>query len=180
MALNNLLIDTAFLTFIPQTTYMQDKLSKSSSGIVSQRSIMGALVQTDSPSGILGQHSLVSQRSIMGAILQTIGPVSTCQAIRGNWKFLKSATSQQFLAAATELERLGLGRLVGLSGKGRTQQCFIKKPPGDAQALLEANPDLCEAGLYATRYHRPATKIINWGIRNKLVAMGLVSQKQFM
>ena len=132
-------------------------------------------------SGILSPNSIVSKRSIMAAILQTVGPVSTTIAIRANWKFLKCATAQQFSAAAVELEKIGFGQVVSLSGKSnRSQQVFVKKHPSEAQIVLESNPDLCSPDVYATRFHRQATKTISWNVRAKLVSMGLVSQKQFM
>ena len=116
----------------------------------------------------------------MAAILQTVGPVSTTIAIRANWKFLKCTTAQQFSSAANELEKIGFGQVVSLSGTSRSQQVFVKKHPGEAQAVLEANPDLCSPDVYATRFNRQASKTISWNVRSKLVQMGLVSQKQFM
>ena len=114
----------------------------------------------------------------MTAILQTLGPVSTSVALRSNWKFLKSSTVPQFFAAGQELEKLGLGSLVQLSGG--SLKVFVKNNPSDVQHILEAHPEICQPHLYDERYHRPATKMISWKIRSRLIDMGLVSEKQFM
>ena len=120
----------------------------------------------------------------MAAILQTAGPVSTCQALRWNWKFLSSATVQQFRAASMELEAANLGQLVTLPSKARKEGSgvlvFVKKAPIDAALHLLQFPDLCSVAMYETRYERPSSKSITWNIRSQLVSMGLVSQKQFM
>ena len=129
-----------------------------------------------SKSGILSPMSTVSDRSIKIAILQTVGPVSTCKAIRCNWKGLRPATSVQFQAAALDLQQAGFGTVVDLT----SQYVFVKKNPADVQGALQAYPDLCPPEVYAERYHRQASRTIIWKVRSKLVAMGLVSDKQFM
>ena len=140
--------------------------------------IQGKLVK--SKSGILSQNTLVSRRSIMAAILQTIGPVSTCQAIRANWAFLRSTTSTQFHSAAAELEKLNLGRCLTMSNKGRNSHVFLKKPPEEVKSALEANMDLCAPDVYAMRYHRPGSQRVSQAAKAKLIEMGLVRQDQFM
>ena len=114
----------------------------------------------------------------MTAILQTRGPVSTSQAIRCSWKFLRSATVQQYMAAAMELERLGFGSIVQLSGG--SQKVFLKKAPGDVRGALDARPDICPVDIYVERYHCQASRTISWKVRSKLISMRLVSEKQLM
>ena len=111
----------------------------------------------------------------MTAILQTLGPVSTCKAIRANWRFLKSATIQQFQSAALELQKAGFGSIISLS-----QLVFLKKPPGEVHEAMAANPDICDPHVYAERYRRQPSKVVNWHVRSQLVSMGLVSEKQFL
>ena len=133
-----------------------------------------------SKSGILHPNNMVTRRTVMVAILQTLGPVSTCQAIRGNWNFLRSATSKQFEAAGAELETRGFGRLISLSGRQASQKIFVKKSPEEAQHALEASPELCRADIYSARFNRPTTKKLNLKMRAQLAAMGLVSEKQLL
>ena len=135
--------------------------------------------KTVSKSGRLGQFALLSRRTCMMAVLQTAGPASTHVAIRSNWRFLRAATIKQFLGAATELEKLGFGRVVQLTGR-LTQKIFLKKSPDEVQELLAANPDLCSPDIHRERYQCQATKKIGWQIRAQLISMRLVSEKQFL
>ena len=132
-------------------------------------------------SGILGQNTILSRRSIMAAILQTAGPVSICQSLRWNWKFLSSCTVQQFQAAGTELQTLGFGSLIFLGpAANRGTSVFVKKRPEEVYQQVEANLDLCTWDVYAARYQKPSSKSLSWKIRAQLVEKGLVEQKQFM
>ena len=132
-------------------------------------------------SGLLSQYAMMSRRTIMTAILQTLGPVSTCKCVRCNWRCLRSTTVQQFLAAATELHKLGFGNIVALSGgNNRLQQVFIKSKPEETWQALESNPGLCGADVYKERFHKASSKKIGWDVRVKLIEMGLVAKDKFM
>lgn len=122
---------------------------------------------------LISSNSIVSRGTIMTAILQTLGPVATCRTIRANWKFLKSATRQQFLSAAKELERLGYGAVVNLS-----QNVFIKKPPHEVREALHANPEICEEDLYAIRYIKAPSKVVSEHLRLQLIKMGYITLSQ--
>ena len=117
----------------------------------------------------------------MAALMQTLGPVSTNKSISCNWRFLRSLTAKQFETAATELNRLGLGKMVTINpGRGQHQLVFVKNRPEEVQEVLEANPDLCRYDVYAARFRKQSPKTIGLKVRFKLVEMGLVSQKQFL
>ena len=127
--------------------------------------------------GLLKQNALVSRTTIKTAILQTAGPVSTCEAIRCNWRFLRCVTKQQFVAAAIELENANYGSLIAVGAKVKV---FLKKRPEIVNQDLVNHPDLCLPDVYNARYHLPPMKLISWTIRSQLVNMGLVTREQVM
>ncbi len=117
----------------------------------------------------------------MSALLQTRGPVSTCNTVTCNWRFLRTLSQQQFQEAAVELDQRGLGNAVLIQSKrGRTPYVFVKKAPAEVQSLLAANMGLCDFAVYKARYGMPAPKTLSWHVRSKLVDMGLVSKTSFM
>ena len=127
--------------------------------------------------GLLNQNALVSRTTIKTAILQTAGPVSTCQAIRCNWRFLRCIRKEQFAAAAVELEKANFGSFIAV---GANRKVFVKKHPEIVNQDLVNHPNLCFPDIYSARYHLPPTKLISWAIRSQLVNMGLVTKEQVM
>ncbi len=119
-------------------------------------------------------------RSIMSAILQAAGPVAITNSLRQNRKIFRNLSAQQFLEAANELQDIGLGNLVDVTTTGSCTPVFVKNPPEMVEDSLNANPDLCDLGVYTTRYNSPASKSISFTLRGKLVAMKLVSKNHFM
>ena len=117
----------------------------------------------------------------MAGILQTSGPISTCEAIRYTWKFLKSTTVTQYQAAAVELEKLNLGSFVTFrtSVAGPYSKVFIKKLPEEARECLVAHHQLCHPDTYARRFHRPSPKSIVEKVKAKCVELGLVAEELF-
>ncbi|XP_072015224.1 uncharacterized protein [Amphiura filiformis] len=127
--------------------------------------------------GLLSQKALVTRSTIKAAILQTAGPISTCEAIRCNWRFLRAITKKQFLAMAVELENSGFGTLASINSR---MTVFVKKPPLEVLPMLADHPDWCLPEVYETRYRLPPMKLISMKIRYQLVNMGLVRQEQMM
>ena len=110
----------------------------------------------------------------MAAILQTAGQYSTGRAVKCNWRFLRMLTSSQYKAAAQELQALNIGSFIALhQAKGKPTPVFVKKPPEEVWAILEANRDLCPADYYRMRYLQPLSTYIPASVREKLVQMGL-------
>ena len=122
--------------------------------------------------------------AIKTAILQTAGPVSTCESVRYNWKFLRYVTVKQFNSAAVDLESAHLGHLVSIGSLSNCspnpKMVFVKRPPCDVMGILQGNPGLCEADIYSMRFQKPSPKSISLNVRKKLVAMGLVSESILM
>ena len=119
---------------------------------------------------------------VMKGMLNTTGPVCNRDTTRSN-KLLRSLKSAQFVEAATELERLHLGKLVTLAanqGKGYASYVFVKKSPDEAAQVLSANPDLCSLDVYSERYNKPPSKSIGFILRARLVAMKLVPKQNLM
>ena len=125
----------------------------------------------------MAQKSLMSKSNIKTAILQIAGQVSTSEAVRYNWKFLRCVTVKQFNIAATELETENFGTVVSV---GNAKIVFIKKPPDQVQHLLEARPQLCHPDVYRERYYKPSPKSIKSKVRSSLVAMGYIAQEHWM
>ena len=129
---------------------------------------------------MLGQHEDMTTRNIMKAILLTAGPVSTHQTVKQNWRFLRMLTVRQFINAAQNLqETLQLGTLVSLPRGKSALTIFAKKPPEQAQDILELNSDLPSHGIYAYRFGRPSPKCISLNIQAHLVGMGYVAEEHF-
>ena len=130
--------------------------------------------------GHLRQDALLTKRNIMAAILQTPGPVSSHGAINRYWKFLRCSTVKQFTAAGTELERLNLGRLVGIKAGTREVQMFVKRMPNEVQDILESNQDLCTPAKYLDKFKGNTPKCIGWKVRSILISNGLVPEHLFL
>lgn len=117
----------------------------------------------------------------MEAILKTTGPVSTTRAVKHTKMSLSSSNTQQFVEAATELEKANFGKLMSIKNKTELPlQVFVKKLPAEVEEQLRRNPELCTADVYAARYNKGVSKAIGFPLRAKLVAMKLVSQNHFM
>ena len=125
--------------------------------------------------GLLNQKSQVTRTNIKAAILQTAGPVSTCEAIRCNWRFLRCITKKHFLAASAELQSSSYGSLVSINSR---MSVFLKRPPEEILPMLANHPELCLPEVYNARYHLPPMKVISQKIRYQLVNMGLVRPEQ--
>ena len=114
----------------------------------------------------------------MKGILNTRGPVCTRVATKNTSELLRFLKLAQFIEAATELERLQLGKFVTLSAyHGHASHVFIKKSPDEAAQGLSANPELCSLPVYSARYNRSPSKSIKFKLRARLVAMKLVPEK---
>ncbi len=127
--------------------------------------------------GMLGQHEDLSRQNIMKAILQTAGPVSTHQTVKQNWRFLRMLSVKQFLSACYELETINMGNVV--SFEHSRIKIFVKRPPDEVQAMLEANTFLSTPEIYAQRFNRPSPKCITLDLQAALVNMGCVAEEHF-
>ena len=116
----------------------------------------------------------------MEAILKTPGPVSTPKAAKATKKSLNYMTTEQYIEAVKELDRQQFGTFMTFGKKGKPRVIFLKKPPAEIAELLRQNPDLCSVDTYASRYAKGPSKAIGLQLRSKLVAMKLVSEKQFL
>ena len=115
----------------------------------------------------------------MAAILLTSGPVSTHKAARKLKKYLSSINISQFIKAATNLERLGLGSLVSMMTAGsRPCHVFVKKRPEEVRAVLMDNADLCSVEDYEDRYHNPLPAAISPPQVTRLIELGFVTVDQ--
>ncbi|XP_072015214.1 uncharacterized protein [Amphiura filiformis] len=119
------------------------------------------------------------QIKLMRAILQMLGPVVTprvinhnCSKLRHNWK------SDHFLAAATELQEMNLGKLHTLQIRGPVSHVFVKNHPEQVEKILILNPYLCEVDHYRTRYHQPLSKAVIQSQVRKLVELGIITEDQ--
>ena len=131
----------------------------------------------------MSQKSEKTLQNVMTAILQTAGPVSTPEAIRWGWKFLREACSSSlstdFLEAGAALEKTGLGYSSKFSvSYGRTSRVFIKRKPEEAVQVLSAIPGLCDPEICLWRYAQLPPKCIGLSLRSKMVALKMVSQRQ--
>ncbi|XP_072015204.1 uncharacterized protein [Amphiura filiformis] len=123
-----------------------------------------------------GASTAMTKHNIMSAILKVKGPAVTHRVVNCSYTFLRMLTAKQFMTVAAELESIGLGTIVSLKSAGRPTFLFMKHPPEDVIGILEANPDLCSPGYYASRYELPISKIMSPSVREALRSTGLIEQ----
>ncbi|XP_072015209.1 uncharacterized protein [Amphiura filiformis] len=129
--------------------------------------------ETDQPTGSLTMtcSSSISKQTgqMMKTILQMLGPVVTARVVRAY------LTSDNFMDAALELEKLNLGKLHLLQLRGPTSHVFVKNPPEQVESVLVMNPDLCDFAHYRKKYHKPISKGVFPSQVKKLVELGIIS-----
>ena len=88
---------------------------------------------------------------------------------------------KEFLAAARELEGIGVGSLAALqvagSSPGLPSHAFIKKLPFTARDTLRSHPNLCTPELYTAKFSQKSSLPQQW--QDRLVSMGLVAKVLF-
>ena len=118
------------------------------------------------------------------AILLTAGPVSSFTSFiqSGPSSLRTKVTKQQYVIATQELENIHLGtNFVTEKLCGKTQRCFVKKPPEEVTEVLALNPELCVIMDYRERYMLPMPKNVNLSqdIMQQILSGGYVkSQNQ--
>ena len=113
----------------------------------------------------------------MAAMLQTSGPITVHRVLVRHYKFLNMLSPDQYLKMGTDLEGLGLGRMVQV---GARSQVFIKALPDVAALILQGHPDLCIPDYYAERYSKTLSKSVSLYVRQQLSSQRLVPSKLLM
>ncbi|XP_072015220.1 uncharacterized protein [Amphiura filiformis] len=99
-------------------------------------------------------QTIVGRENIMRAILRMSGPVVTARVTR------HSFSSDNFLDAAAELDKLNIGTLHTFQINGPLSNMFVKNPPEQVEKIMIQNPDLCDIDFYRARYRRPLSKAV--------------------
>lgn len=117
----------------------------------------------------------------MAAILTIKGPVCTPKAIHKNGPHpVRPIVKSQFLEAAYDLQKAGLGSLVRVHAKrGSVNDVFVKKLPEDIATALEDNSHLCTLTEYSTRFYMRTPASIGLELREELMNLDLVKEALF-
>ena len=117
--------------------------------------------------------------AIETAILNSAGPIVTRRLLgRNGPRSIVHCSQEQFDTAATELASANIGWICS-SIIPQGKNIFVKKPPHDVAALVEQY-GLCTAHHYTKRFDMPLSTCISSNMRNKLVALGYVTNEQAM
>ncbi|XP_072016026.1 uncharacterized protein [Amphiura filiformis] len=164
-----------FITPVPASMFQG--LSAGASTSASQRSPNPS---RNSHKWSLGQQQLTHPpliSDIKTAILNAAGPIATRRLLgRNGPRSILYCSQEQFDTAARELESANIGWIV----TGLVPRCtviFIKKPPDNVGAIAEAL-GLCSAHRYKRRFHMPLSNCISQNMRDKLIAMGYLTNEQ--
>ena len=131
----------------------------------------------------MNPNSEPTKRNVQAAILQAPGAVTTFAVVICNNRFLRKKEFKfsvaHFVDAATTLQEMGLGSVVG-AGKSGGLKVFIKKPVSEVKDILIANPGLCSPEYYEKRYKHPLSKTVSLSVRSQLAEAKLVPKQLLM
>ena len=68
--------------------------------------------------------------------------------------------------------------MVDLTNSMGFRPVLVKKPPEQVQNILDLNSEMCDFGMYVKRYRAPVPVKVIRSVRNKLVELGYVTEKQ--
>ena len=113
----------------------------------------------------------------MSGVLLTPGPVSTHLAVKGlSPAFNLGVSKSKFMAAAQQLEAVGLGQLVILEAISRSAHVFVKRPPDSIMGQLQ---DYALDEEYSQRYCLPPASTVTLKMQADLVRLGYVPESHF-
>ena len=112
---------------------------------------------------------------IISGILLSASPVNSYRAFKQRGPIqLRDIKKQEYIDAALELERLGLGTTV-LSDTGGVS--FLKRPPFEIQELLQENSsDICAYSAYVKRFNLPIPNTVSLtpAVKEKIAELKMV------